>query len=228
MELNLESDNLTEDQKVIFWDLIDTFDKKGLLQYIMVIGSWSELIYEKYYLPNFISRIRTRDVDFLYKNLYVPQDEEFDLINTLKEKGFVCETNRSSGISKFVMGDFLSIEFLIRVLGSGKIQHQEIPSLGIVGIGLRDVNMLASYPLVLKCDDYTITVPEPEAYILQKLIINSKRLKIEKREKDLHSIRQLLPYVRKERLQVIYDEISDKQRKAIDKTCEVNFIDLFE
>ncbi|MDR2569007.1 MAG: nucleotidyltransferase domain-containing protein [Oscillospiraceae bacterium] len=113
------SENLLEEQKTVFWDLIETFDKQGLLPYVMLIGSWSELIYELYYFKDYDSHIRTRDVDFLYRNLHRPKNKKFDLINILKEKGFSIETNRSSGISKFVMGDFFSIEFLIRVFGSG-------------------------------------------------------------------------------------------------------------
>ena len=226
MDLILEGENLTEEQKKVFWDLIDIFDKQGLLPYVMLIGSWSEMIYDKYYIPDYIAHIRTRDVDFLYKSLYKPTGKKFDIFNTLKEKGFSCETNRLTGIKKFVMEDFFTIEFLIKVLGSGDKEHQEIPSLGIVGIGLRDINMLERYSLTLLCDKYTITVPEPEAYILQKLIINPKRLKPDKKEKDLQSIRRLLPYINKERMLEIYSELTMKQQKAINETCEANFIDL--
>ena len=226
MDLIIEGENLTEEQKKVFWDLIDIFDDQGLLPYVMLIGSWSELIYDMYYIPDYSSNIRTRDVDFLYKSLYKPTDKKFDIINILKDKGFSCETNRLTGISKFLMEDLLTIEFLIKVLGSGEKEHQEIPSLGIVGIGLRDINLLERYPLTLTCDKYTITVPEPEAYILQKLIINPKRIKPDKREKDLQSIRRLLPYINKERIRDIFCTLTKKQQKAINETCEVNFIDI--
>jgi len=216
---------ITKEQEIVLWDLIDIFDKQGLLPYVMLIGSWSELIYDKYYFSDYVSQIRTRDIDFLYKNLYKPKTK-FDIISILKEKGFHCETSRLSGVTKFMMEDLLTVEFLIRVLGKGDPQHREIPSLGIVGIGLRDINMLEQYPLVLKCGDYMITVPEPEIYILQKLIINPKRLKIEKREKDLESIRRLLPHINKERLQEIYHMLTVKQRKAVDATCKAQYIDI--
>jgi len=226
LDLIFEDENLTDKQKKVFWDLIDIFDKQGLLPYVMLIGSWSELIYDKFYIPDYNAHIRTRDVDFLYKSLYKPTRKKFDIINSLKEKGFSCETNRLTGINKFVMQDFFTIEFLIRVLGSGDIEHQEIPSLGIVGIGLRDANMLERYALTLECDKYMITVPEPEAYILQKLIINPKRLKLDKKEKDLQSIRRLMPFINKERMREIYSELTKKQQKAINETCEANFIEI--
>jgi len=226
LDLISENENLIEEQKKVFWDLIDIFDKQGLLPYVMLIGSWSELIYDKFYIPDYNANIRTRDVDFLYKSLYKPTDKKFDIINALKEHGFSCETNRLTGINKFVMGDFFTIEFLIKVLGSGEKVHQEIPSLGIVGIGLRDINLLERYPLTLECDKYMITVPEPEVYILQKLIINSKRLKPDKKEKDLQSIRRLLPHINRERMHEIYSELTKKQQKAITETSEANFIEV--
>ena len=226
MDIILENENLTEEQKNVFGDLIDIFDVQGLLPYVMLIGSWSELIYDMYYIPSYSSHIRTRDVDFLYKSLYKPSGKKFDIINILKDRGFSCETNRLTGISKFVIEDFFTIEFLVKVLGSGEKEHQEIPSLGIIGIGLRDINILERYPLTLACDKYTITVPEPEVYILQKLIINPKRLKLDKREKDLQSIRRLLPHVNKKRMREIFNALTKKQQKAINETCEANFIEI--
>ena len=227
MASDLEFDNLAEEQKKVFWDLIDTFNTKGLLTYLMLIGSWAELIYDKYYFPNYSSSIRTRDVDFFYKNINVPAKNTFDIVSILKEKGFTCETDRLSDVSKFVMEDFLTIEFLVRVLGSGDKPDQKIPSLGIVGSGIRDINMLERYPLDLECGEYTIAVPEPEAYILQKLIINPNRKKQDKKEKDLQSIRCLLPHVDKVRLRDIFDKLTDRQRITINEVCETNFIDLW-
>jgi len=224
--LEFENEPITEKQKKVFWDLIDTFDEHGILPYVMLIGSWAELIYEKYYFSDYYSSIRTRDVDFFYKNINLPADKEFDIIGILKEKGFTCETSRLSDVSKFVMEDFLTIEFLIRVLGSGDEPNQKIQSLGIVGSGLRSINILEKYPLVLECERYSITVPEPEIYILQKLIINPERKNIEKKEKDLQSIRWLLPHVNKDRMKEIYEGLAGKQKKTIDEVCKLNFIDI--
>lgn len=74
MDIILENENLTKEQKKVFWDLIDVFDAQGLLPYVMLIGSWAELIYDMFYIPDYIANIRTRDVDFLYKSLYKPTD----------------------------------------------------------------------------------------------------------------------------------------------------------
>lgn len=118
----------------------------------------------------------------------------------------------------------LDIEFLVRVLGKGDPQHRKIPSLGIVGIGLRDVNMLERYPLVVEVRGYTIIVPEPEIYVLHKTLISSKRLKPEKREKDLDSVRDLLPHIDKEHMRTMFNDLGKKQQKAIEENNKNNFL----
>ena len=133
-----------------FWSIIETFKEEGLLPYVMLIGSWAEYIYQDYIESDFITNLRTTDVDFLYKNLMQPIGKKIEIVKALEAKGFVCTQNRNDGVAKFVKEDSLDIEFLIRILGEGDPQHQKIPALGIVGIGLRDVNMLERYPLVIK------------------------------------------------------------------------------
>ncbi|MDR2600069.1 MAG: nucleotidyltransferase domain-containing protein, partial [Oscillospiraceae bacterium] len=69
-----------------------------------------------------------------------------------------------------------------------------------------------------------VTVPEPEIYILQKLLINPLRKSEDKKEKDMQSVRELLPYINGERLKYIFDRLSKKQQIVIKRVCKVNFI----
>jgi hypothetical protein len=55
--------------------------------------------------------------------------------------------------------------------------------------------MLADYPLELGCNNYVITVPEPEAYVLQKLLTNPVRMPQGKKEKDIQAVRGLLKHL---------------------------------
>ena len=86
--------------------------------------------------------------------------------------------------------------------------------------------MLDNYPLYLDCDKYTIIVPEPEAYILQKLLINPKRKDVEKREKDMRSIQVLIPHISKDRINEILDNLTKKQQNTITDVCKDNFVTL--
>jgi len=216
------------EQEKEFWNIIETFKDEGLLPYLMLIGSWAEYIYQSHMESGFTANLRTTDVDFLYKNLKRPTDKKFEIVKVLEGKGFACTQNRNSGVAKFVKEDILDIEFLIRVLGKGDPQHQKIPSLGIVGIGLRDVNMLERYPLAIEVRSYTLIIPEPEIYVLHKALISTKRLKPEKREKDLESVRGLLPHINKERMRTMFEKLEKKQKKAIEENDKQNFIRLWQ
>jgi len=221
----IEHESLLDEQRAVFWEVVDVFDKLGLLPFVMLMGSWSEYIYQHYYLNDFRPHIMTRDVDFLYRNLSKP-GAKIELVKALEAIGFSCEVDRLSGIGKFIKEDVLAIEFLVRVLGKGDPENRRIPSLGVTGIGLRDINMLDNYPLYLDCDKYTIIVPEPEAYILQKLLINPKRKDVEKREKDMRSIQVLIPHISKDRINEILDNLTKKQQNTITDVCKENFVTL--
>ena len=215
------------EQEREFWNIMETFKSEGLLPHLMLIGSWAEYIYQDCIKAGFKANLRTTDVDFLYKNLHQPKNKNINITKALEDKGFIYRQNRNSGVAKFIKEDILDIEFLIRVLGKGDPQHRKIPSLGIIGIGLRDVNMLERYPLVVEIKGYKLVVPEPEIYLLHKTLISSKRLKPEKREKDLDSVRGLLPYVKTEYMKTMFEKLTKKQQKLIMDNCEQNFIKLW-
>jgi len=218
---------MSNEQEKEFWDVIKIFSSMGLLPYVMIIGSWAEYIYQDYFESGFKANLRTTDVDFLYKNLNKP-NKKIHIIKALEDGGFKYSQNLLSGVTKFSKEGILDIEFLIRVLGKGDPQNREIPALGIVGIGLREVNMLEPYPIVVESNNYSILVPEPEIYILHKTLISSKRLKHEKREKDIQSARELLPYINKERMRNMFDKLPKKQQKAIEENREKHYLRLWQ
>jgi hypothetical protein len=217
---------MTTEQEFVFWDIIDTFETEELLPYVMLIGSWAELLYQYYFSSDYKPSLRTTDVDFLYWNLHRPK-KNINLSEALREKGFIYSESRMTGIGKFSKEGILDVEFLVRAMGKGDPQHIKIPSLGIVAIGLREVNMLAAYPLVFSIKDYEIIVPEPEIYILHKLLINPLRKTDDKKEKDLQSVRELLPYINGERLKYIFERLTKKQQIVIKGVCKANYIQIF-
>lgn len=215
---------MLKEQETAFWDIIEIFHKEELLPFVMLIGSWAEYIYKYHFKSDFSPNLRTRDVDFLFLNLNRP-NKKINLSNALKEKGFSYTESPISGIGKFFKEDLLEIEFLTRVLGKGQMTYK-IPSINITIGGLRIVNMLADYPLKLDCNNYKIIVPEPEAYILQKLLTNPTRLPETKKEKDIMAIRELLPSINKNRLHQIFNEMTKKNQKIVISVCEERYINL--
>jgi len=217
---------MTPEQESVFWEIIETFNNEDLLPHVMLIGSWAEFLYSYYLKSDFKPSLRTTDADFLFKNLRVPKKRIF-LSEALKEKGFTYVENRLTGVGKYVKEGLLEIEFLVRVLGSGDRRYEKIPSIDIVAVGLREVNILAKYPLQLECNGYTITVPEPEAYVIHKLIINPKRENADKKEKDIRSVESLLRHVDKDRLEQIYKDLTKKERITVNTVCDENVMVLF-
>jgi len=210
------------DQQQAFRDIIDVFNKEGVLPYVMLIGSWAEYIYQSCLIPGFRANLRTSDVDFLYTNLKKPQNRKLSIIEGLKEKGFLYVESRGSAVGKFVKEDLLELEFLTRALGEGR-QVNCIPSLNINAVGLRELNMLGNYPLVLDYQGFKVTVPEPEAYVLHKLLINQKR-KSGKKEKDIESVEGLMSYIDLERAIMILASLPKKNQRAIDATMALHHI----
>jgi len=213
---------VTEQQKA-FWDLVSVFDKEGLLPYVMLIGSWAEYIYQLHLKSGFEANLRTRDVDFLYTNIRKP-NRDIKIVSSMQEKGFIYTQDYMSGVGKFVKEDLLELEFITRVLGEGQ-PVSEIPSLKIKAEGLRVVNMLADYPLEIAFDDLIVTVPEPEAYILQKLLTNPTRTPEYKKEKDIQAIKELLKHVSNERLNQILGSLKKAAQATINETKAKHFIE---
>jgi hypothetical protein len=214
---------MVREQREAFWDAIEVFDREELLPHVMLIGSWAEYIYQFHLKSDFRPNLRTRDIDFLYVNLNRPE-KDIRLFNGLKEKGFVYKEDSFSGVGKFVKEDLLELEFITRVLGKGRATYK-IPSIGIEAEGLRVVNMLADYPLKVECNDHVIIVPEPEAYVLQKLLTNPTRTPVDKKEKDIQAVRELLKHIDSNRVRQIFGEMPKRSQSTVVSVCGTYFIE---
>jgi hypothetical protein len=223
---------MNEMQKNAFWDVINTFHEEGLLPYVMLVGSWAEYAYSFYFSSEFKPNLRTRDVDFLYRNLHNPP-QQIDIGKALSEKGFRYSENISSGKASFIKEELLEVEFLTQALGRGEQAVLKIPSLGIKAESLRLLSVSNNYPLLIRINGYDLTVPEPSAYVISKLLINPSRKPAHKKNKDITSVKSLLEHIKLSKrdcdmLKTIYESLSRKQRAVVDVVCSENFIVLGE
>ncbi|MDL2298069.1 nucleotidyltransferase domain-containing protein [Synergistaceae bacterium OttesenSCG-928-D05] len=182
---------ITQEQKRVFDELIKVLDDSRMLPHVMLIGSWAEYLYEHaQILTDYHSSFRTRDIDFFVMNLRKPP-ERTDFLERMASAGFVLESHRGSEIQRFERYDpDMEIEFLVQEKGAGNASGHFVKSLGITAEGLRNLEILQTAPLSLKYIGRHVSVPEPEAYILHKLVINKERTDA-KREKDIESLRLL-------------------------------------
>ncbi len=197
----------------------------------IIIGSWAEYLYPQLFETDFMPNIRTRDVDFFYRNINLPR-REVPIISKLAEFGFLHDASPYTEVSKFYKEDLLELEFLTRVIGAGRKNQNNIKSLGIKAEGLREINILADYVCEVNKNDYCLQVPEPSAYIIQKILTNPTRIPKYKQKKDINAVEELLIHVNgtpyhKNKLKEIYNSLSKKQLKTVEMVLHENHLELF-
>ncbi len=90
------------------------------------------------------------------------------------------------------------------------------------GCGLLRDNFI---PVSVK--DYVVNVPKPEAYIIQKMVINDERG--DKSLKDQRAINNILPYINKNIAKSMYQNLSKKRKSKVDKyNAEVEILDFLK
>ena len=96
--------------------------------FVILVGSWVELIYEENnIISDFQSNLKTKDIDFLIKNIRQPT-EAVDLLKGFTDKGFEIDI---SGFDVYrIIKDDYEIEFLARMIG-GKYSYVKVSALKI-------------------------------------------------------------------------------------------------
>ncbi len=222
---------MRKEQEEAFWQTIKAFDEIGLLRHVMIIGSWAEYLFPPLFKTDFMPNLRTRDVDFFYRNINIPK-EKINVVQKLKSIGYVYD--EVDGISRFYKEDLLELEFLTRVLGAGTDGKVNIKPLGITSEGLRAINILSDFAREIEAtatdgENYTLIIPEPSAYVIQKILTNPDREPREKRAKDIAAVKELLYHIGKStehkiKFSEVYKRLSAKQLKIIKQVCEENQI----
>ena len=141
---------MRKEQEEAFWLTIKAFKEIGLLQHVMIIGSWAEYLYPPLFETDFLPNLKTRDVDFFYRNINIPK-EKINVVQKLKDIGYVYD--EVDGISRFYKEDLLELEFLTRVLGAGTEGRMDIKPLGITSEGLRVINILSNFAREIEVTD---------------------------------------------------------------------------
>lgn len=217
--------------KKIFWKTIIILKKSGVLEHVVLIGSWVEYIYERSnYLKEFEANLKTKDIDFLIKNIHKPR-EGVDIVDILEKEGYAIDIDYISGAYKFYKGKDLEIEFLVKEIGKGQIKPYKVPSFGIKAEGLRYMDLLLDNTITINIENIDIAVPSPQAYLLQKIIINDQRKN--KAGKDYLGIENLLDNIKRsdtqyQELGKLYNSLTKKRRNKIDKFLNINLFDLLE
>lgn len=166
-------------------EILRRFHKTGILDDLILIGSWCVYFYKDYFSSTpYIDQatIKTRDIDFLIDapskikvNVNIPE-----LLNDL---GFVTIYKGSRGYIKLDHPELI-LEFLVPERGKGTDKPVPLPKLGINAVALRFLTFLSGNIIKVKVEDFYVTLPHPVNFSLHKLIIFQRRFKEEKAIKD--------------------------------------------
>jgi hypothetical protein len=174
-----------------FESLLDDLDNAGILQDLVLIGSWALRVYrEHFHNDPRIPIVATQDLDLLIPN--PPEIKKNVNIPAILAKYDLEQVSSvTGGYSKFVSPD-LEVEFLYPEKGSGESGGKIIRELGIVAMPLRYMFFIQSHTATMNYKGHAIRVPEPVTFVLMKYLLITKRkpgdLKV---EKDLSTAREM-------------------------------------
>jgi hypothetical protein len=176
---------------------------------VELIGSWCFSLYQKHLGAKRFPLV-TQDVDFLIPSPFHGK-EHVDFIKQLEDLGFQSDFKRDGSL--FLWNADLKIEFITVEKGRGTDKAIMIKKLGINAIPLRHVGFLLENPITIVDEGVKVTVPAPERFCLQKLIIASRRKKPEKRLKDIQQAVCTYVIVNPKEIRILFCSLPKKWRQ---------------
>jgi hypothetical protein len=209
------------------------FNKSGILDEFILIGSWCTLFYREFYPDSTVSTLKTRDIDILI-NSPSKIKHNVDIPKILNALGYI-ESIDSNGYLKLIHPELI-IEFLVPEKGKGSEKPYNIPKLGINAVALRYLSLLSENIIKIKIDNFYINLPHPVNFAFHKIIISNKRKIKEKVQKDLITAQQILnDFIKngdEKTIKDVYSTLFPKWKKKIlsslNNTNNITLINLLE
>lgn len=178
---------------------------------VELIGSWCFILYQKHFgVKSF--PLRTVDIDFLIPLPYKAK-EKINLIGLLEPLGF--KTGFNSDGSIYLWSADLRIDFLTAERGKGTDKAREIKNLSLKALPLRFVDILFKNPVMVKEEGIKISIPNPAAFAVHKILISVRRKKPEKKHKDLEQALHVLEAIDLGEVKHIYHTLPKTWRRSI-------------
>lgn len=121
---------MKKSQFKLFYEILNRFQKEGILKDVILIGSWCVPLYKDHYLKESqIPPLRTLDIDFLVP-LPLRGKTKHNIPDLLLDLGFVQDFVGSQGFIRLVHPD-LMLEFLVHEKGRGEEKAVDLKNFGI-------------------------------------------------------------------------------------------------
>lgn len=140
--------------------VLKRFQEHGILNRLVIIGSWCLYFYKNYFQSkNYYPSIRTRDLDFLVPLPFTIK-KKVNIPQLLKDMGFVISFFGEQGYIKLDHPDLI-LEFLVPEMGRGSEKPYKLPQLGLNAQRLRYLNFLASNTIKVRFEGLVLNLPHP-------------------------------------------------------------------
>lgn len=208
-----------------FIETLIILDSLGLLDHVILIGSWSEYLYEQcQVIEGFISTTKTLDIDFLVRNIRKPR-EKVALVDAFQEKGYELAF-RHTGVVTLIKEGF-EVEFLAKQIGRPE-PVVDSPNFGKLET-LGHMSVIDENTITVVYQGVAVIIPHPAAFVLHKMIINKDRKA--KQEKDANAVKNLVYALEEDDLmvksfQVMHSTLTVKEKKAVKGFSEKYSLDL--
>lgn len=207
-------------QSELCLEILRRFNNAGVLDDLILIGSWCVYFYVDYFsdVPYTARQtIKTRDLDFLIDNPGRMR-HEVNIPELLEDLGFIIIYKGAKGYIKLEHPDLL-LEFLVPERGKGIDKPVALPKLGLNAVALRFLSFLSADTITVKVEGFHIRMPHPANFALHKLIISPRRLKQDKAQKDrdtaLIILRALIGKGEARKIRQAFDSVPKKWRDKI-------------
>lgn len=192
--------------------ILKIFDENKLWdEGVELIGSWCFNLYQKHFNVKSFP-LKTLDIDFLIPFPYKAK-RKVDLIDLLEPLGFKTSFNSDGSI--YLWSSELKIEFIAPERGKGGDKAKDIKNLSIRAIPLRFMDMLLEDPVRVEEEGVQISIPNPAAFAIHKLLIAKRRKNPAKRQKDLEQALLVLEALDLETIKNIYKDLPKPWKKSI-------------
>ena len=172
-------------------EVLRRLDKAGILQDVILVGSWCTLFYRDYFgRGRYVAPLKTRDMDLL-----IPMPSaikaEVDVAELLKDLGFVVGFTGSKGYIRLEHPELI-VEFLVPERGRASDKPYPLPKLGLNAQALRFLDFLAQDTITTTIEGTCVRLPHPANFALHKLVVLTRRTDHAKQAKDKEAAMRVL------------------------------------
>lgn len=199
-----------------FLRFLHCLQKADCIDEVIIIGSWAEYIYDKCdVLSNYEAKMQTIDLDVLIPEIN-RNKQRLPLVEICKREGYIYDEDRMTGASRLIGRENFEIEFLTPQVGDGS---RKLPrtKIGVNAQQISHLTLLKEFTIKVDIDGMIIRVPAPEAYVLQKMVVNDMRGI--KAKKDRLHIERIMPYLNDDQFRKCQTHLTKKESKMYTNYC---------